>query len=95
MQQYHARQLVFRIGYSAIIKRCNHDVSSAKNKTFGNEHHDNTLICPKWEEAIIKEDRKSHLPYDIMQKDTIDIINKKNNTNQQNLFPERVTESSY
>jgi hypothetical protein len=95
MQQIHARQLVFRIGYSAIIKRCNHDVNSAKNKPLGHEHHDNTLICPKWEEAIIKEDRKSHLPFDTMQKDTIEIINKNNNTTQQKPFLGPITESSY
>jgi hypothetical protein len=83
MQQFHTRQLVFRIGYSAIIKRCAHNVNSEKNKVIDPEHHEHTLICPKWEEAIIKEHRKSDAPFDTMQKDTIATIKNENSTKQQ------------
>jgi hypothetical protein len=91
MQQLHARQLIFRIGYSAIIKRCSHNVNSKKNTMVELEHHDHTLICPRWEEAIIKEHRKSDLPFETMQKDTIDIVHNKNNIIKQQPYLESVT----
>ncbi len=38
------------------------------------EQEDNGLICSKWEEAIIKEQRMPDIPFDLMQKYTIEEI---------------------
>ena len=91
MQQLYTRQLIFRVGCSSIIKRCNHNVKNVKNETVEHEQRDHALICPRWEEAIITEHRKSDVPFDMMQKNTIDMIN--NNTKQQPL-PESTTKPS-
>jgi hypothetical protein len=79
MQQSYTRQLIFNIGRSVIIGRRNYAIDNTKNRVNEHEQHDNTLICPTWEEAIIKEHRKPDLPFDLMQKDTIDIICNDNN----------------
>ena len=42
---------------------------------------DESLISSEWEEAIIKEQRKPDIPFDLMQKDTIDQLH--NNLNRE------------
>jgi hypothetical protein len=91
MQQFRNHQLVFRVVYNAIVKRYNSNVNSKKNKVVENEHRDSNLICPRWEEGIIKEERKPDLPVDIMQKVTIDMVN---NATKQQPFLEPATEPS-
>lgn len=91
MQQVCARQLIFRTGFNAIIRRS----SSHASRPIEHEHRDDALICPKWEEAIIKEHRRTDLPFHVMQKQTIDMIhNNKNRIEQQPLL-EPITESSF
>jgi hypothetical protein len=78
MQRLCARQLIFKFGQNAIIKRCTHHLNSAENKKLEHEQHDQVLICPQWEEAILREHRTDDLPFDTMQKITIDTINNTN-----------------
>jgi len=37
------------------------------------------LICPRWEEAIIRENQAADLPFEIMQQHTIDMVTSKDN----------------
>ena len=76
MQRLCAPQLVFKLGQSAIFKRCTHHVNAVENKKVENDHHhhEHVLICPQWEEAIIREHRADDLPFDTMQKHTIDTV---------------------
>ena len=76
MQQLCARQLVFKLGQSAIFKRCAHHVNAVENKKLEVDHHEHVLICPRWEEAIIREHRTDDLSFDTMQKHTIDAVNR-------------------
>jgi hypothetical protein len=75
MQQSCSRLLISSIGRSVIVGRRNYEIDFTKNKVAEHEQHDNTLICPNWEEAIIKEHRKPDIPFDLLQRDTIDMIN--------------------
>ena len=84
------RQLISRIGRNDIILRCSYRM---KKTMAEQEQRDTTLICPDWEEAIIKEHGKPDVPFDLMQKDTIEkIINNKNFKEQPHA--ETMTESS-
>jgi hypothetical protein len=93
MQRLCARQLVFQLGRNAIIKQCSYHVNSADNKKLEYEQQDHVLICPRWEEAIIREHRTADLPFDTMQKNTIDMI--KNSNTKQPTFMQSKKESAH
>jgi hypothetical protein len=88
-----ARQMISSIGRSAIVGRCSYHMSSTIKKTPEQEHHDNVLICPAWEEALIKEHRKPDVPFDSMQKDTIEKMSN-NQSFEEQLHANMLTESS-
>lgn len=96
MQKLYTPRLAFRIGYNAIIQRGISNVLNTKTNVIEHEHRDHTLICPRWEEAIIREHRTSDVPFDLMQKETIDMIHNRDNPNkQQQAYLASITESSY
>ncbi|CAF0723105.1 unnamed protein product [Adineta steineri] len=79
-------QLISKTIRIPVLQRYNYQTNSTKNKTTTEEDHHNNLICSKWEEAIIKEQRVPDTSFDLMQKDTItriheDKIKHKNNNN--------------
>ena len=49
------------------------------SSTIDFDHQDFNLICPTWEEAIIREGKKPDISFDQLQKETIEQIHKQNN----------------
>lgn len=74
MQRICIRPLVSIITRCAAIRPVSYNVNNEKNSGFENERHDTGLICSKWEEAIIKENREPDMPFEIMEKQTITAI---------------------
>ncbi len=79
------RHLISKIIRIPIVGHHNYYRNGRKNKNAIEGQKDNGLICPAWEEAIIKEQRMPDIPLDLMQKQTIQQIHKNYNQQQSNL----------
>ncbi|CAF4098198.1 unnamed protein product [Adineta steineri] len=73
------RSLISKIIHAPIIRQCNYRTNGKQNSGINEEEQNNNLICSKWEEAIIKVQQMPDIPFDLMQKNTIDHIHNKNN----------------
>lgn len=60
---------------SAVLRCCFRRFSTSKS-IFEWEERDPALICPAWEEAIVREHHNPEISFDIMQKNTIDKIHR-------------------
>jgi hypothetical protein len=79
-----ARQSVSKVARILVYGQHNYHSNSTNKNMTTQQQQDHGLICSEWEEAIIKEQRTPDLPFDSMQKDTIDQIhNHKNDYKQQ------------
>lgn len=74
--QCYTRRLVSKVIQIPMAEYCNHYMYQINKRTSIQESKDNDLICPEWEEAIIKEHRTPDVPLDLMQKETIERIHK-------------------
>ena len=86
MQQAFNSQLLCKIGSNGMIKRYSSYASNMLKTIVEEQHADHDLICPKWEEEIVREHRTPDLPFDILQKMTIDMINNKSFVMEEDLF---------
>lgn len=77
MQNSCIRQLISATARNKIIPRANISVNVAQSKDARTEHSDAGLICSAWEEAIIKEYRSPDISIEMLQKQTIEMINNK------------------
>ena len=77
------RQCVSTVARLLVYGQYNYHTNGAKNNMTTQSQRDHSLICPEWEEAIIKEQRTPDAPFDSMQKDTIDQIHKQKDCNKQ------------
>ena len=75
--QSSVRQLVSNIAPASAVLRCYYRKFSTSKSIFDWEERDPALICPAWEEAIVREHRNPEISFDIMQKNTIDTIRSK------------------
>jgi hypothetical protein len=72
------RQLISKIIRVPIIGQYNYYTNSNNIKSSVQEQHGEGLICSEWEETIIKEQRMPDVPFDLMQKNTIDQVHNNN-----------------
>jgi hypothetical protein len=79
--QCYTRQFTSKILRIPLVGHYNYHTKGAKNKSNMQEQKDQGLICSHWEEAIIKENRTPDIPMDLMQKETIDQVNKNHDKN--------------
>ncbi len=96
--QHCTRHLISKIIRVPVLQGYSYHTNNTKNTATTEEQQGHDLICSKWEEAIIKENRKADIPFDLMQKTTIDYVQNNNhnyknsNKQQSNLNP--MTKSS-
>jgi hypothetical protein len=71
------RHVISKIIRIPLVGQYNYRMNGTKAKMTTQEQQDNGLICSKWEEAIIKEQRMPDISFDSMQKNSIAHVHNK------------------
>jgi len=70
-------RVISKISRIPLVGQYNYRTNGTKTKVTTQEQQDNGLICSKWEEAIIKEQRTPDISFDLMKKNSIEHVDKK------------------
>ncbi|CAF0797854.1 unnamed protein product [Adineta ricciae] len=65
-----------------VLEHYNYCTFSDKGERNVEEKKDDNLICCEWEEAIIREQRSPDIPFDLMEKQTINQVHNHYRDNQ-------------